>query len=104
MKEESGDRLDLPVVEAFGAREGTLHYVQHAHDHRRETGPLHPLACTVDLAAMLADPAQTRGSCVALGDCVSGDETEGPTLAHELESAPKEVSDEVCIAMAFLME
>ena len=64
----SGRRLPV-VAPRVHAGETPLGYMQHTHHHRRQAGPLDPATRPVDLAAVLADPAQSRRARVALGVC-----------------------------------
>ena len=77
--------------------------MQDAHDDRSLAGPLIPLGGPVDLAAVLADPAQTAGAGVALSDRVGGDQAERAARPHQIEGPPEEVRDKVRVAVALFV-
>ena len=78
--------------------------MQDAHDDRGLAGPLIPLDGPVDLAAVLANPAEPTGPGIALGDRVGGDQAERAARPHQVEGAPEEVRDKVRVAVALFVQ
>ena len=101
VEQERRDRLNFAVVEALRAPERSLHHVKHAHHDGGEAGPLDTLSRAVNLAAVLANPAEPACAGVALGDRVRGDEAESAVLANQVERAAKEMGHEIGIATRF---
>ena len=68
-----------------------------AHHHGREPRPLDAFSRGEDLTAILADPAKPGRTSVSLRDCVRGDEPEGASVTQQIEGAPIEVGNEICV-------
>ncbi len=70
---------------------GSTHptHVDDAHDHRGLAGPFVAFAGVVDRPAVRANPAQARGSCVALADRIRGDQAEGAPGFRRLKARRK---------------
>ena len=92
-------KLTVLPIQVEGASQRSLVNVNDAHYDGRFAGPPEPLAGGVDRSAAVTDPPQPGRACVALSDRVRGDQPEGAFGSHQIERSPKEVGDEVAIAV-----
>ena len=74
--------------------------MDHTHYHCGQPRPLDAFGGGEDLAAVLADPAQSGRAGVALTDGVRCDEAKGAVFTKSVEGEPKEVRNEVGVAVA----
>jgi hypothetical protein len=105
MEEEGSDVLHGTPIEHW--RSGCIAPcdVDNTNDHCSPWGrPLHALSSSVDRSSILANPAETAGTSVALGDGVGCDETECPFLPEKPKCAPEKVRDEVRSAVALFVD
>lgn len=78
-KEKRCDPIHRPVFQFWRGHIGISQKsrfgnVNGAHNHGSQTRPLQTLAGPINHPTMMADPAQTCGTCIALCDGVGGDQ------------------------------
>src|SRR5260370_32744284 len=78
-------------------------YVHYADHNSGSTRPLNALEGSVNNATVRADPPQPRSASVPLRNTVCRYQAQSAVLAQHVECAPKEMSNQVRLAVAFLV-